>query len=608
MLSMSFSRSLTVAMLLALPIVAGCESTQNTSSSTAKTTAPAKTTEPAKKADGAAAKPADTAKKADAAPAKPAEPAKPAAAAKPAEPAKPAAAASGAGSSAGSGTGLREVPRIWSGGDDAAAGPAAPAPVQTKPAEPRPAPAPAMAVTSNVLYVPTGMRDSSVLMVEKFLPREVVAGQPFDWSIKVTNLTRNVIKGVNIFDDCVPAFTIVKSDPQFKTSTRGGVEWSLGDFKANEVKEIKVTSTVSKAGTISSCTSAVYNAELCLDTVVVSPALAIKCEAQPETLVCNPWEVKWTVTNTGTGTARNVKVTPALPAGVTIVSGGGDLMIPALAAGQSQTFSARVKADKTGSYAVKGSANADGGLTASTGDCATVVKQATLALSATGPTSKVVTGRKATFEYTVSNTSDTPADGCRLVVNLPAGAGAPTASDGGVIAGNTATWNIGTLAPKATRKVSVTVDANTAGTLSTEGRLECACTTPATANAKAEAIGIPAILVEKADDPDPIAVGQSTTYTLSITNQGFANLTNVKMECVIPGGEAFVSGSGQTAVTTAGDKITMGVIPTLAPKAKVQWKVVMKGTKAGDQRFRIIVTANEFQTPIEAVESTNVYE
>ncbi|MFX8308798.1 hypothetical protein ABTL21_19285, partial [Acinetobacter baumannii] len=91
-------------------------------------------------------------------------------------------------------------------------------------------------------------------------------------------------------------------------------------------------------------------------------------------------------------------------------------------------------------YAVKGSAAADGGLTASTGDCVTVVRQATLALSASGPSSKVVTGRKATFEYTVSNTGDYTADGCRLIVNLPAGARFASATDNGALAGNAVTW------------------------------------------------------------------------------------------------------------------------------------------------------------------------
>ncbi|MFO1511368.1 MAG: hypothetical protein U1F83_00390 [Verrucomicrobiota bacterium] len=37
------------------------------------------------------------------------------------------------------------------------------------------------------------------------------------------------------------------------------------------------------------------------------------------------------------------------------------------------------------------------------------------------------------------------------------------------------------------------------------------------------------MLLEAVDDPDPIQVGENTTYTIKATNQGFADIHNVKI-------------------------------------------------------------------------------
>ena len=81
----------------------------------------------------------------------------------------------------------------------------APAPV-VKPA-PAPAPvvkaAPAPVVSNtqdSVMYIPTGVRSTSALMIERMAPTEVVAGQPFSYDIKATNLTPNKLNEVVVQD------------------------------------------------------------------------------------------------------------------------------------------------------------------------------------------------------------------------------------------------------------------------------------------------------------------------------------------------------------------------------------------------------------------------
>jgi uncharacterized repeat protein (TIGR01451 family) len=46
--------------------------------------------------------------------------------------------------------------------------------------------------------------------------------------------------------------------------------------------------------------------------------------------------------------------------------------------------------------------------------------------------------------------------------------------------------------------------------------------------------GISALLLENADDPDPVGVGESTVYTVKVTNQGTADDTNVRLVVEFP--------------------------------------------------------------------------
>ena len=45
-----------------------------------------------------------------------------------------------------------------------------------------------------------------------------------------------------------------------------------------------------------------------------------------------------------------------------------------------------------------------------------------------------------------------------------------------------------------------------------------------------------------------------------------------------------------------------------APKAKAEWRVVVKAVKAGDVRFKVTMNTDQLTRPVEETESTNLYE
>ena len=116
--------------------------------------------------------------------------------------------------------------------------------------------------------------------------------------------------------------------------------------------------------------------------------------------------------------------------------------------------------------------------------------------------------------------------------------------------------------------------------------------------------GIPAILLEKSDGPDPVAIGDTTTYTVKVTNQGTADDSDVQVTVTIAPELAPVS-SAEGKID--GQVVTLPVIPKLAAKAAVTYKIVAKGVSAGDGHTKFTLTSDVLASPLNAEESTTVY-
>ena len=120
------------------------------------------------------------------------------------------------------------------------------APVVAAPVAPAPVAAPVVVapVVSNesrsVLYLPTGMRDTSAMMIERIAPNQVVAGQPFNYNIKATNLTPGTLSNVAVQDLCSSNFKMLTSTPVAERVGDSHLLWRVGDMKAGESRIIDV--------------------------------------------------------------------------------------------------------------------------------------------------------------------------------------------------------------------------------------------------------------------------------------------------------------------------------------------------------------------------------
>lgn len=488
----------------------------------------------------------------------------------------------------------------------------APAPEQPKPA-PRSGPCnyvPAVGPNQTMvaLAFPTGDAASSALLIHQVMPREVRVNQPYTYEIHVTNITGGTLQSVVVTNDNLQNVDVTGSTPNYTKTGSGALTWALGDLGPCKTSVIKVTGRAGKTGISSNCLTATYANTLCASTTVVSPDLLLTKAVPDQVLLCDPITIRYEVKNSGTGIAENVVVRDTLPAGLTTLDGKTSVELPVgnLAAGQSKPLAVNVKAAQTGRFASAATANAAGDLTAKSADPGTTVVQPVLSIAAKCSETSFLL-RDITYSWTVKNTGKVASNNTVVTANVPAGATFVSATEGGVSAPAGVTWNLGTLAPDQSRTVAMTVKPGAIGTYRADATAAGTCAVAVKDGCATNVKGIPAILLEVVDLTDPIEVGQNETYVITVTNQGSAPDNNIKIVCELPPEMEFVSGSGASNATANGKTVTFAALPNLAPKAKAEFRLIVRTTAEGDIRFKTTLTSDQFKRPIEETESTNIY-
>ena len=215
-------------------------------------------------------------------------------------------------------------------------------------------------------------------------------------------------------------------------------------------------------------------------------------------------------------------------------------------------------------------------------------------------------GREATFEITVANRGSGAAHDVVVTDVIAGEIEFKSADNKGVHEDNSIVWRLGNLAAGTSRTLKAVFHCNKIGKIRNVATVTyCAETKD---ECELEVKGIPAILLECVDDPDPIELNSNVTYTISVKNQGSAVGTNIVIECTLPPEQEHVSSTGPTKVGVKGKELAFAPLPTLAPKATAVYKVTVKGVAVGDVRFRVQLMSDQMKTSVMETESTHIYE
>jgi uncharacterized repeat protein (TIGR01451 family) len=460
---------------------------------------------------------------------------------------------------------------------------------------------------------PTGLRDSSGLLLEKVVPAEVLVGKPFSYEYRVINLTDYHLSQVMVTDKVTDNFAAGDATPRADSVSGGVATWKIDHLAPRETKTIVVTGSASTEGTVTTCGWATYLPILCEPIKVVKPAIELVKTMPAQVTQCDPIPVKLVVKNSGTSPLTNVKVTDTLPSGLT-----SDVPTTfdagTLAPGQSKEFTFNAKASRTGSFTNPAQATSAQGVDATAQASVKVVKPA-LEIACLTPSMKdgplglkftEMIGRPFEVCWEVKNTGDAAAANTVIELPVPAGLTFRSATDGGTATGGNLVWNVGSLAPGASKKVCATFSGANGGDYAFKASAKGVCAEPANTSCNVFIQGINAILVEVVDDPDPIQVGEETTYTIRVTNQGGGlAIEGLTIKATFP--DEIDPGVASNGGVVSGKSVAWPVVPSLAVKQAVTYTVKGKGLKAADARFQVDVTTRVRTNPITEIESTTVY-
>ncbi len=452
---------------------------------------------------------------------------------------------------------------------------------------------------------PTG----AVITLQRSAPAEILVGKTFEYQIVLRNATAVAVRDVTVTENLPASFQFESAVPQPTNVQPNKLTWKMDVLQAGQMQTLTVRGKASQEGTLENCANAVVctAADQCRTIKVVQPRLQLVKTGPDQVILCDPIPVKLTVTNNGSGPATNVLINDTLPQGLKSQDGKTALSynIGTLAPGQSRTVEAVLKADAKGAFTNSAVATADDGLRADASHKVTVVKPE-LAITKTGPAERFL-GKTATYDISLTNTGDAPANNTVLTDTLPAGMAFVSASEGGQFAGGKVTWNLGTLAAGASKNVSLTARADQMGTMKNLAGATAYCAAAA-AETVTEVRGIPAILLEVIDIEDPIEVGANETYVITVTNQGTATDTNITIVCTLPPQQQYVSGTGPTAPAVEGQVVRFAPLASLAPKAQAVYKVTVKAVQTGDVRFHTEMNSDQIKSPVMETEATNIYQ
>lgn len=450
------------------------------------------------------------------------------------------------------------------------------------------------------------------IAITKDCVSSAIVGETFEYVINVSNPSQVDATSVTVTDNLPNGIQYVSSNPP--SNGGGSMSWNLGTIPGGGSSSIRVQVQGTRQGTFENCASVSaaqgLSAQDCCSTTITAPALVIEKNCTPNALLCEPIEYTVIVRNTGDGPAMNVRVVDTLPDGITATDGRQTREFNAgnLAPGEAKQARYTANASRTGSFTNRAVATADGGLSAET-SCTTNVSNAELSVTKTANRNEVYIGRDFEYTITVNNSGNADATGVTLTDTIPNGTQFISASNGGQMSGGSVNWNLGTIAAGQSMSVNMTVKANAAGIAMNKACARTRCG-EACGSVETPIKGIPAVLLEVIDLEDPDEIGTTETYKITVTNQGSANATNIRIVATVQPEADFVSASADFGggATADGRTVTFTALPSLAPKQRATFTVVVRGQQAGDTRFKVLMYTNETDpTPIEETESTRFY-
>jgi len=395
--------------------------------------------------------------------------------------------------------------------------------------------------------------------------------------------------------------TYVKSTPEAKVNGNQLI-WEIGHMDAGQCIAAKVWVKCEREGDLCTCfcvkaTPVAFCALLC-----AKPVLVCEKTATPQVCPGDPIHYTINVTNIGSCTAEEVVVTDTLPDGIDHASGQKTLTfrLGCLEPCQTKKISFCATACQRGTFCNTALVTACNANQTSCEAC-TCVCCCAMECSKTGP-KEVPVGQNAEYQIIVSNTGDLPLHEVVVTDTAPSATSIVNAA-GANISGKQAVWKLRELKPgeRVSFKITLTTCTpgyfvNRATVTDCEGCNGC-CEFGTTWK------GRPALCTTVCVSENPICVGETTRFKITVVNKGQEYDSNVVVTVNLPSELEAISSSGATAGKVNGNVVEFAPFPSLAPRQTAEYYVTVKGKASGDARAKVQFKSDSIKSPITEEES-----
>lgn len=182
----------------------------------------------------------------------------------------------------------------------------------------------------------------------------------------------------------------------------------------------------------------------------------------------------------------------------------------------------------------------------------------------------------------------------------------------GAIQGEENERQIGDLEPGETVRFNITLPGGTrAETLRVMAQATSICETAddkAMDIAQTEIRTIPALLLEMVDNNDPVRIGDTTTYIITVKNQGTGVANGVIITANLPQELEYRSASGDSEVQNEGQNEVQFRPIDLAPGEVAMWNIEAQANAPADVRVRVQMQSEYLAQAVPEVEPTRLVE
>jgi uncharacterized repeat protein (TIGR01451 family) len=219
-----------------------------------------------------------------------------------------------------------------------------------------------------------------------------------------------------------------------------------------------------------------------------------------------------------------------------------------------------------------------------------------------------------TYTIVLTNIGKGPATNTLIQCQLPDNTIFDNATQGGRFLSNQVAWLIGKLEAGAQRTVEVTYKATAPGKLCNHVVALADDNLEVKVKSCTEFKGASALLFKMVDTQDPVAVGEETSYTIEVINQGGVPATNVQVKAFIPAQLAPLRAKGPTDFQFApgvpsGQTVLFQPLATLEIGKTARYDVFVKALQPGEVRFSAELTADQLKAggKVREEESTTIF-